>query len=111
MSIISDLIVPVANTYLNARYGQPQTPSIRPADNPYIPNVIEGLYNPQVNAPAGPSTGSRYYTYDSKTGTFRPRRRRRRRALLTCGDKEDLMFAQGLKANDATKQLLAKCGR
>ncbi len=56
--------------------------------------------------PAGSCAGPRYLTYDCRTGTMSVRRRRRRRALLTEGDKRDLgvivaMFGKGAAAQIA----------
>ncbi|NNE62393.1 MAG: hypothetical protein HKN35_15985 [Woeseia sp.] len=110
MTIIQDFFLPVAQNYAQSYIAN----RFAPSNNPIVPDVIEQIYNPSVNTPeptaaAGTAANGRYYVYDSKTGTFRPKRRRRRRRMLTCGDREDLMFAQTLKANEATKQLLARC--
>ena len=78
----------IAGQYIQARYGQAQ-PQVIYADNPFIPNQLEQLYDPGVAAQQSCPT-PRYLTYDTKTGEYSVRRRRRRRKMLTASDIADL---------------------
>lgn len=113
MATIIDLVRDLGTTYLQSRFQTAQTPTIIPADNPYIPNLIEGLYDPSVNNPQPTPTGDqcyhgRYLTYDTQTGQFKPRRRRRRRAMLTKSDIADLNVIATLPNSANVKMALAQ---
>jgi len=102
-----------------AGLGVPQQAQILPALPPTVgggtfsypagvPSITPsgGVMSNALCPPTGSCGGPRYLTYDCRTGTMSVRRRRRRRALLTEGDKRDLgvivaMFGKGAAAQIA----------
>lgn len=106
MTAITDLIGNLGTQYIQSRFQQPQVIQV---DNPFIPNFLEQYVDPSVNAPAAADAcyKGRYLIYDTKTGEYRPRRRRRRRAMLTKSDIADLSFISTLPNNANTKTALA----
>jgi len=75
------------------------------ATAPSIPSGAGPIVSTQANCGTG-CNAPRYLTYDCKTGTFSPKRRRRRGRLLTSSDQHDLgvivaMFGKGAAAQIA----------
>lgn len=111
MSLISD-VLGAAGQYFDYRaardFAPPPVPRVIMANNPLIPDFIEG--NMPGSGVASCGTGCdapRYLTYDCKTGEFKKRRRRRRRTGMTKSQMNDVQFVAGLPNNQNVRQYLA----